>query len=126
MSAGELARRTGKTYESVNKWKTRTAPPKGESVVQVADALDIPPGTFRAAAEGKAPLPQQYRDPSRLKRLRRRDQVWDWFQGAPAQVQEAMMQERVDRKAQAKNLAIITKYFRDRLAGSDGGKKRAG
>jgi transcriptional regulator with XRE-family HTH domain len=133
ISADELAEMIGVHERSVYRWRTLKAPPRGEAVVLVADALKIPLTTFRTALEGKAPLPAEYRDRQKWRTRRgvtggdvneTRGRVWDWYKSAPLAVQHAVL-DVVPEGMEGEYLKHVNAYFKARLT-SAGKSKRAG
>jgi transcriptional regulator with XRE-family HTH domain len=136
ISSEDLAEMIGINPRTVYRWRKLKQPPRGESVVMVADALHIPLAVLRDALEGKAELPPEYRDRAKWRARRgivgtgdaneQRAKVWAWFKSAPLAVQHAVL-DVVPEGMEADYLKHVTEYFRGRLL-PKGGKssKRAG
>jgi transcriptional regulator with XRE-family HTH domain len=125
ISEARLASMVGRTYRAVHGWMDRDDPPRGEALVTLAEVLDIPLGTFRAAAEGRIELPAEYRSRKAWKEIERRAKVWDWFKSAPRSVQQSVLMESIPEGMEQDYLRHVIDYFTQRLTGK-GGKKRAG
>jgi transcriptional regulator with XRE-family HTH domain len=127
LSPWQLADLMGVSYNAVKAWLKREVPPKGEGLSKLADALNIPLGTLRAAIDGKSRLPREYRTPKASETLVRKAKVWKWFQSVPKPVQHVILMERPAEGMEQDYLRHVTEYFKQRLAANDkGGKKRAG
>lgn len=132
IGADDLADLIGVNERTVYRWRSVDEIPRGESAVMIADALQIPLATFRAAVEGTADLPAEYRDRAKWRSRRgmatggdaneQRAKVWAWFKGAPLAVQHAVL-DVVPEGMEADYLKHVTDYFKQRLTGK---KKKAG
>lgn len=124
IGATDLAEMTGVGTRTVFNWKAATKTPRTDALVKIADALQIPLATFRAAIDGKASLPSEYRDRTKWRSRRgiaagsdaseQRTKVWAWFKSAPLAVQHAVL-DVVPEGMETEYLRHVTDYFKRRL-----------